>query len=198
MFVQIIQGKVRDRDGLLATIEKLRHRPDQPIGWLGTTAGVADDGELFVAARFESADAARRNSERPEQDAWWREFSRHLDGAATFHDCDQAETFGGGGSDDAGFVQVIQARGDVAALRTMMEEEGPQLQQQRPDVIGGLIADHGDGSFTQIIYFTNEEEAREGERRMNEQEGGGVDDRMAGAMSDVRYIDLRDPYLASP
>ena len=33
-----------------------------------------------------------------------------FDGEVTFHDCDDVTMFLGGGSDDAGFVQVIQGR----------------------------------------------------------------------------------------
>ena len=42
-------------------------------GWLGSTAGVTADGEFVVLARFTSAEEAQRNSERPEQGAWWAE-----------------------------------------------------------------------------------------------------------------------------
>ena len=40
-------------------------------GWLGSTAGITDEGWFVGLARFDSESAARRNSERPEQGAWW-------------------------------------------------------------------------------------------------------------------------------
>ena len=72
MYIQLIQGKVADE-------ERLRRRLDQweselmpgAVGYLGTTAGFCDDGTFVALARFESAEAARRNSQRPEQSAWW-------------------------------------------------------------------------------------------------------------------------------
>ena len=55
-------------------------------GWLGSTGGVTDGGDLFVMVRFDSEGSARFNSARPEQDQWWSEFSKLLDGEATFKD----------------------------------------------------------------------------------------------------------------
>jgi hypothetical protein len=80
------------------------------IGWLGSIAGVTPDGRGIALARFESADAARRNSERPEQGQWWAETAKLFDGDVTFQDSEQVHLLGRGGSDDAGFVQVIQGR----------------------------------------------------------------------------------------
>ncbi|MGR6999145.1 hypothetical protein ACU686_15000 [Yinghuangia aomiensis] len=42
---------------------------------------MTDDGKFIALVRFESADAARRNSERPEQAAWWNDVS------SLFGDC---------------------------------------------------------------------------------------------------------------
>ena len=41
-------------------------------GWLGGTYGMTDDGQFVGVVRFESREAAARNSLRPEQTAWWR------------------------------------------------------------------------------------------------------------------------------
>ena len=38
-------------------------------------------------ARFESREAAMRNSERPEQGDWWERCSKLFTGDVTFHDC---------------------------------------------------------------------------------------------------------------
>ena len=40
-------------------------------GWLGSTGGVTADGRAVAIVRFESAKAARANSDRPEQSDWW-------------------------------------------------------------------------------------------------------------------------------
>ena len=49
MFIQVIQGKVADAEGLRAAMDRWG-RDLQPgaTGWLGTTGGITDDG-TFVA-----------------------------------------------------------------------------------------------------------------------------------------------------
>ena len=59
-------------------------------GWLGTTAGITDDGRLVVLARFESEEVARANSDRPEQGRWWDSLAAHFKGEASFFDSDDA------------------------------------------------------------------------------------------------------------
>lgn len=68
MFVQLIEGRVSDRDGLRRQMDRwMSELRPQAAGFLGSTAGVTDDGQAIVLARFESARAAQANSERPEQ-----------------------------------------------------------------------------------------------------------------------------------
>ncbi len=68
MFVQVIQGRAKDPAGLRKQFQawdnELRPRA---TGFLGSTAGVSDDGEFIALARFESEEAARANSDSPEQ-----------------------------------------------------------------------------------------------------------------------------------
>lgn len=90
-------------------------------GWLGGTYGVTDDDRFIGVVRFESKEAAARNSTRPEQGAWWAETEKCFDGDVTFHDCTEAMMFLDGGPDDAGFVQVMQGR-----------VEDPERRQTRP------------------------------------------------------------------
>ena len=47
---------------------------------------MTDDGTLVLLARFESEEAARANSERPEQGEWWAETEKIFDGEPTFKD----------------------------------------------------------------------------------------------------------------
>src|SRR5512134_1758692 len=103
MFIQVMTA---DAAGLRRQLDRW-HDEIAPgaTGYLGTTAGVAEDGTAIVLARFESEDAARANSDRPEQGAWWRATAEYFDGDVTFRDCRQVETSLAGCSDDAGFVQ---------------------------------------------------------------------------------------------
>jgi hypothetical protein len=197
MFIQVIQGKVGDAVSLRGAVERWRDEiaPNVP-GWLGTTGGVTSDGTAIAVVRFESDDAARANSESAEQQRWWAEFSQYFDGPVTFHDCREIFTFLGGGSDDAGFVQVIQGHStDMARMRQMFEQSSQALRLARPDVLGGVVALHGDGGFTQVVYFTSEADAREGEGKPPPPE---MDSDLASMMSDATFLDLTRPWMHSP
>jgi hypothetical protein len=151
---------------------------------------------LIAIARFESEEAAKKNSDRPEQDKWAGELAQYLEGAPTFHDCTDVDLVKGGGSDDAGFVQVIQGiSSDPAKLRALGKEMDKELSESRPDVLGMLAAWHSDepGHFTQAVYFTSEAEARKGESA----ESSGPPDEFANLMSDLSFLDLREPMLKS-
>lgn len=195
MFVQFIEGRVADPERLKRQYDRWleQHSPDVE-GWIGSTAGVTDDGVGFLAVRFASPEAARANSDRPEQGEWWSETEACFEGPVDFLDCEQVELFLGGGSDDAGFVQVIRGQTtDVERSRRMMSEMERELPERRPDVIGGYVGTRGDGTFAQVVYFTSEEEARKGE-------AASSDD--AGEMQELlkeppRFLDLKDPWLAS-
>jgi hypothetical protein len=66
MFVQVFQGKVSDAAGVRDRLETwVRDLAPGAHGWLGSTAGVTDAGDLIALARFESEEAAQRNSDRP-------------------------------------------------------------------------------------------------------------------------------------
>ena len=113
MFVQMIEGKVGDLDKLRRQIDRwVKQLAPGAQGWLGHTAGVAPD-RTFFAVRFESAAAAKANSDRPEQGAWWEGTAPCLAGDVRFADCHDVDAIATrAGSDDAGFVQVIHGRGD--------------------------------------------------------------------------------------
>ena len=108
MFVQVIEGKVSDKAGLRRQMDRWEAelRPGA-IGFLGSTGGVTDEGVGFAIARFASADAAG-NSERPEQGQWWSETEKCYEGPVSFTDSEDVEEFLSGGSNDAGFVQVMK------------------------------------------------------------------------------------------
>jgi hypothetical protein len=201
MFVQVIQGQVKDATAVReAMTDWMSDLSPNAVGWLGSTAGVTSDGQLLALARFESADAARRNSERPEQSAWWESTSQLLDGEATFLDSEDVVLDLVGNPDDAGFVQVIQGRGsDPDRARELMNENSGVWADFRPDILGSLVALHDDGNYTMAIYFTSEAEAREGEKKeppaeMLEQ----MQEMNALEIGEPRFFDLTEPWLHSP
>jgi hypothetical protein len=200
VFIQVIQGRCKDADAIHRQMDRWRDELEPgAIGWLGGTYGITDDDEFVGVVRFDSRESAERNSNRPEQSAWWEETAQLFDGEATFHDCDDVTMMLDGGSDDAGFVQVIQGRiEDPARFREMMSQPMDSLHEARPDIIGGTIAIDEDGWFTETVAFRSEAEAREGEAK------GMPDDEMSQEwnaemekVKDMRYLDLHHPWFAS-
>ena len=96
MFGQVIQGNTADP----AAVREAMDRWAQDLspgaeGWLGTVAGVTQDGRFIAVVRFDSEGAARANSDRAEQDQWWAETSRLLDGEVTVRDGVRTEALSG-------------------------------------------------------------------------------------------------------
>jgi hypothetical protein len=201
MFAQVIQGRTSDPAALWNQLE-VWDRTVKPgaSGFLGSTAGVTDDGEFIAIARFESEEAARQNSDRPEQGEWWAETEKHLEGDVRFYDCTEVEVTWGGGSDDAGFVQVIQGRlkseNQKGRWREAEAEAEEWLRTNRPELIGGVRAWQG-SNFSDFVYFTSEEEARAGEQKEPPAEAGESRDWMS-EIEDLKFIDLKKPYFSSP
>ena len=199
MFIQVITGTTTDPDGLRRQSDRWEQevRPGA-IGFLGSTGGVTDDGRVIVVARFESEEAARRNSARDEQGAWWAETEKYLDGA-TFKESVNITTMLGGGSDDAGFVQVMLGRVTDAAKLAEIDARTPEfeavMRKYRPDVIGDVIAIHPDGTYTDVVYFTSEAEARQAESRPMPDDVQAMFGDLMSAISIDEYLDLKEPWL---
>lgn len=201
MFVQVIQGNVSDAAAARARFELWRAElAPGADGWLGSTAGVTDDGRLVVLARFESEDAARRNSDRPEQGAWWEETARLFTDEPTFLDSTDVDVDTAGDPDQAGFVQVMQGRSsDPERARELMASDPTDWADYRPDILGTLTAAHEGGAWTMAIYFTSEAEAREGERKEPPPETAAMMKEMdALSVGEPTFFDLRDPWLDAP
>lgn len=200
MFVQILQGKVADAEALRRQWDEwVADLAPGAVGWQGSTAGITADGEWVGVARFDSHEAARRNSDRPEQGEWWARTEPCFAGPVTFHDCADVDVLMTGGSDDAGFVQVMQARTrDRARIEAIEEETERAFARVRPDVIGGLRAWHPDGRLTDVGYFTSEAEARKGEQKELPEDLRAAFEEWTSLISDVSWYDLSDPWLASP
>jgi hypothetical protein len=202
MFVQVIQGSVADVDELRACLDRwTRDLAPGATGWLGSTSGVTADGRSIAVVRFESEDAARANSERPEQHQWWMETSKLFAGDITFHDSRDVYDFGRGGSDDAGFVQVIQGKTkDVEKARSLETTSQDQMRAMRPDVIGGIVAWHPqNGRYTNAIYFTSEAEARAKERESSSSPEFQkyMQEWQALADGEPKFLDITQPWYSS-
>jgi hypothetical protein len=201
MFAQVIQGRTSDAEGVRAALDRwLQDLRPGSVGWLGSTVGITDDGTFIAVARFESAEAAERNGSRPEQGRWWEETSRLFDGEVSFRDSEDVTVELQGDPDQAGFVQVMQGRvTDAARAKELMAQiPGDAMAAFRPDVLGSLMIGHEDGEWTQVLYFTSEADAREGERKEPPREFQNAMEEMGKlSVGETTFLDLREPLLQS-
>jgi hypothetical protein len=201
MFVQVIQGQVADAGKVRAAMDRwAQELAPGSIGWLGTTAGVTEDGRFIVLARFTSEEAARRNSDRSEQDRWWAEAATLFTGEATFKDSSDVTVDVTGDPDEAGFVQVIQGQGsDPDRARELMGQDSSAWAAFRPEILGSLAVGHEGGAYTMAVYFTSEAAAREGERKQPPPElQAQMDELAALSVGEPEFFDLKQPWLHSP
>lgn len=162
MFVQIVQGRVREPEAAQRLLEGWEDEVGPATeGFLGSTAGVTDDGWLVHIARFRGQGDAGRHSAQPEQNAWWNELRALFSGEVSHHDCSDVALVGGGGDDAAARVEIVQKRsepgqrllhGSIGALEAALE-------RHRPDVLGALLACGEDGTITQVVYLSDDEGA---------------------------------------
>jgi hypothetical protein len=195
MFIQIIQGRCSRPEELRRLGDRWTEElaPGAP-GWLGGTYGFTDDGMFVGVVRFDSRENAMANADRPEQGAWWAEAEKCFDGTPEFHDCDDITLMLDGGSDGAGFVQVMRGKvEDPERLKAMLADTD-MLHEMRPDIIGATLAIEEDGTFTETVAFTDEESARRGESTAMPEE---LRREMESVMRDVQFLDLHDPWFTS-
>ena len=201
MFIQVIQGKVSDAGKTRAALDQWRQElAPGAEGWLGSTAGVTDDGTFIALARFESEEAARRNNDRPEQDRWWSGVSKLFKGEPTFRDSVDVDVDMVGDPDRAGFVQVIQGRGtDPERAKEIMAQDSDKWAAFRPDILGSVAVQHEGGEYTMAMYFTSEADAREGERKQPPPElQAQMEEMNKLSVGEPKFFDLKQPWLHSP
>jgi hypothetical protein len=201
MFVQVITGKTSKAAEVRAAVDRWeKDLAPGADGWLGSTAGVTEDGRLVALARFESEEAAQRNSDRPEQGQWWAEVAQLLDGEATFRNSVNVMPDLRGDPDQAGFVQVMQGQQgpDPDRAQELMNQNSDEWAAFRPEVLGSLGIAHPDDTWTMVLYFTSEAEAREGERKEPPPElQAQMEEMNKLSVGEPEYFDLKDPWLAS-
>lgn len=196
MFIQIMQGKCTRPDELHGLADEWRRELSPGAdGWLGGTYGFTDDDMFVGVVRFESREAATANSERPEQGEWAERMMALMDGPVEFHDCDDVTLLLDGGSDQAGFVQIIRGKvEDPERLKAMLADTDT-IHEMRPDILGATLAIEEDGTFTECVAFTSEEAARSGEQMEPPEE---MRRDLEYAMKDAKYYDLHNPWFDAP
>jgi hypothetical protein len=195
MFVQVIEGTTSDPAALMEHGDRWQRdvRPGA-IGYLGVTAGVTADGRAVAIVRFEDEASAQANAARPEQTAWFEGMAKLYVGEPSFTESSDVTEWMGGGSNDAGFVQVMKSTGVDRIQLEKMDAAFAPFADQRPDLLGGLRVWTGADSCIDVAYFTTEDEARTGEQ-------AELPDALKELMSDfvgmgeTEYLDLTDPQL---
>ena len=200
MFIRVIQGRATNPPGIRRDLGRWqRLLAADADGWLGSTAGITEDGWSITVVRFASEGQARRNSDRPEQREWWRDASQHL-ARIVVHDASKVHTYGQGGADQAGFVQIIQGHSGDLERMAILGRDQEVLAQDAPHILGMTVAEHADrpGDFTQIVYFTCEQDARRYDPGLPVEAEELAQEERRRLMTDLRCFDLRDPQLLSP
>jgi hypothetical protein len=201
VFIQVIQGRATNPPGIRRDLGRWqRQLAADADGWLGSTTGITGDGWSISVIRFASEEQARRNSERPEQKEWWRDASQHL-ARVVFHDAPKVHTYRDGGSDQAGFVQIIQGHtDDMERMVSLGRDQEELLARDAPHILGMTLAEHADrpGDFTQTVYYTSEQEARRAEQERSAEADTPAPMELRGLATNLRSFDLRDPQLLSP
>ena len=162
------------------------------IGYLGVTRASLPKVAPIAIVRFEDEASAPRMRQRPEQKAWFEDMAKLYDGEPTFTESSDVTEWMGGGSDDAGFVQIMKFTGADRAQVEKMDAALEPLADQRPDIIGGLRIWTGPDSCIDVAYFTTEEEARKGEQAEMPDE---IKELMSEFEGEIEYLDLTDPQL---
>jgi hypothetical protein len=198
MFVQVIKGRTKDSEGLGRQADRwvADVRPGA-VGYLGGTFGIADDGTFVLFARFADEAAAKANAARSEQTAWWNDAVQYFDGEPSFRESSDVTTMFDGGSDKAGFVQVMEGTVTDRARAEALEnpEMLAQLRAARPDLLGSLRVWFDGGKFAEAVYFTSEADARKGE---TSDDFSGPQAEYADLFGEMTFVDLRDPQFSGP
>jgi hypothetical protein len=201
MFVRVIQGRATNPPGIRRDLDRWqRLLAADADGWLSSTAGITEDGWSITVVCFASEAQARRNSDRPEQREWWRDASQHL-GRVVIHDASEVHSYRQDHADNAGFVQVIQGHiDDMERMVSLSRDQEEVPAREAPHILGVTVAKHANrpGDFTQIVYFTSEQDARQFEPRPPAEADEPAQEERRSLITNLRSFDLPDPQLLSP
>ena len=195
MFIQMVEGACTQQDDMRMLIDDWCGRMADVPGWLGGTYGFTDDERFVSVVRYESAAAWEKCCAADDAGLWWAAAEEMFDSAPEIHQSEDVMMMLDGGSDAAGFVQVMRGKvGNPDKLRRIMTDRDmtSMLHQTRPEIIGATLLMEDDGSFTETISFTDEDSARKGEAR---EMPAQVVAELQEAMAEVAYYDLHRPWF---
>jgi hypothetical protein len=193
----MIRGRSADPDEALRLLDRWERdlRPGA-AGFLGHTSGLTTGGELISIVRFTDGAAALANSDRPEQSAWWAAMEQTFASPPTFAESGDVTVTYGMPRDDAGFVQVMNGTcSDRDALVAAEAQVAPRLPELRPDLLGVTMTWWDGTHFTEVAYFTSEDEARRNERLALPDDLAELMALEERIVADLEYLDLSQPRL---
>ena len=197
MFIQMVQGRCSRQDEMRGLVEDWCGSMAAQPGWLGGTYGFTDDDRFIGIVRFDSHNACMDAAKMPDAATYWAAADALCDRGCEVHESEDVSIMLEGGSDRAGFVQVMRGRvGDADKFRHFMTdaEVTSMLHDTRPEIIGATLAIEQDGSFIETVAFTSEDAARKGEQTEMPAE---MQSDFESAMTDVEYLDLHHPWFAT-
>ncbi|MDX6321075.1 MAG: hypothetical protein QOF52_933 [Propionibacteriaceae bacterium] len=165
MFVRVVRGPVADRESARTALQRCVERlSPESSGWLGTTAGVTEDGQLLALESFESEEAAHRTLD-PGGGGQWSTQNDLFTGNVIVRDSKAVLVIPlNGDLEDATFVRILEGRyRDPERARALMTVDLPAWATFAPHLLGGLVVDHAEGAYTTALYYTSEDAAREAE-----------------------------------
>ena len=117
------------------------------------------------------------------------------DGEVTFAGSSDVQEFLGGGSNDAGFVQVMKTTGIDRAAAARLDEQFERFSHLRPDLLGSFRVWTTPDTCVEANYFTSEADARAGEQQQMPEEVQALMGEFAEVMKTAEFLDLTDPQL---
>jgi hypothetical protein len=111
-------------------------------------------------------------------------------------DCPQVTFWMQGGSDDAGFVQVMEGHAsDPNRITQLLDLSGDRIHELRPEIIGSTFSTTPEGDYVEAVYFTSEAEARDHEKLDLPADMQATFEEMMQQMGEVTYLDLHHPRM---
>jgi hypothetical protein len=199
-FGQVIQGHTSDPTGVRQAMERwARDVSPRAAGWVRTTAGVTHDGEFIAVLQFDSEEAARALSDRPEQNRWWADLCAVLDREVTVKNGMRTEVFLAGDLGQAGFVQVVQGCvSDIDRARERLHALQEALRVHLRALLGSVTLELGAGRFSRALYFSTEDEARAAELERPPETQAPDQEARQLLVGPAEFLDLSEPWLYAP
>lgn len=194
MFVRVIRARVVAKPLLRNAWDQLGHALAEQPGWRCMTAGTGRASDFIGTIEFSDPVTAHAAWSDRSVARWVGELERTLD-SLDITDSEEAEIVLGGAREDARFVQIIEgSTEDKPRWRAINEAMQEVMRTNRPEVLAATVV-WSEDRFLETVYFTSEQDAREGESQ--EFPGGmeGLFNELMDLVRDMSYLDLRSPWL---